>query len=77
MDRERQAYREFLVPAEVLNRFGPPVLVNESEDDLDSYLQLALKAQSQYRATLETRATVKNPPAVFARQPTSRKAPSK
>ena len=35
---------------------------------VDSYLRLALKAQSQCRATLETLATIKNPPAVFARQ---------
>lgn len=35
---------------------------------VDSYLRLALKAQSQCRATLETLATIKNPPALFARQ---------
>ena len=32
------------------------------------YLKLALKAQSQCRATLETLATIKNPPLVFAKQ---------
>jgi hypothetical protein len=32
------------------------------------YLRLALKAQSQCRATLETLANIKNPPTVFARQ---------
>jgi hypothetical protein len=32
------------------------------------YLRLALKAQNQSRATFETLSTVKNPPAVFARQ---------
>ncbi len=31
-------------------------------------MRLALKAQSQCRATLETLATIKNPPVVFARQ---------
>ena len=31
-------------------------------------MRMALKAQSQCRATLETLATIKNPPAVFARQ---------
>jgi len=35
---------------------------------VDSYLRLALKAQSQCRATLETLAAIKNPPTVFARQ---------
>ena len=34
----------------------------------DRYLRLAMKAQSQCRATLETLATVKNPPIVIARQ---------
>jgi hypothetical protein len=32
------------------------------------YLRLALKAQNQCRMTLETLATIKNPPAVFAKQ---------
>jgi hypothetical protein len=34
----------------------------------ESYLRLALKAQSQSRATIETLAAIKNPPMVFARQ---------
>ena len=34
----------------------------------DTYLRLALKAQSQCRATLETIAEIKNPPIVIARQ---------
>ena len=38
-------------------------------DDLDRYLRLGLKAQSQCRATLETLATIKNPqPVAFVRQ---------
>jgi hypothetical protein len=36
-------------------------------DHFDHYLRLALRAQSQCRATLETLAVVKNPP-VFAKQ---------
>ena len=35
---------------------------------LDTYLRLALKAQNQCRMTLETLATIKNPPVLFARQ---------
>lgn len=35
---------------------------------LDPLLRLALKAQSQSRATLETLAAIKNPPVVYARQ---------
>lgn len=34
----------------------------------DTYMRLALRAQSQCRATLETLATIKNPPVVFAKQ---------
>lgn len=37
-------------------------------DATDRYLRLALKAQGQCRATLETLAAIKNPPVVFARQ---------
>lgn len=34
----------------------------------DMYLKLALRAQNQCRMTLETLATIKNPPVVFAKQ---------
>lgn len=34
----------------------------------DTYMKLALRAQNQCRMTLETLATIKNPPVVFARQ---------
>lgn len=34
----------------------------------ETYLKLALRAQNQCRATLETLATIKNPPVVFAKQ---------
>lgn len=36
--------------------------------NLESFMRLALRAQSQSRATLETLATIKNPPIVYARQ---------
>jgi hypothetical protein len=35
---------------------------------MEGFMRLALKAQSQCRATLETLAAVKNPPVVYARQ---------
>lgn len=35
---------------------------------MERYMRLALKAQGQCRATLETLAAIKNPPVVFARQ---------
>jgi hypothetical protein len=34
----------------------------------ETYIRVALKAQSQFRAALETLANIKNPPTVFARQ---------
>jgi hypothetical protein len=34
----------------------------------EAFMRMALKAQSQCRATVETLATIKNPPVVFARQ---------
>jgi len=34
----------------------------------DAYIRMALKAQSQCRMTLETLATIKNPPVLFAKQ---------
>ena len=37
-------------------------------DAAERYLRLALKAQGQCRATLETLAAIKNPPVVFAKQ---------
>jgi hypothetical protein len=37
-------------------------------DQIDRFTRLALKAQGQCRATLETLAAIKNPPTVFARQ---------
>ena len=36
--------------------------------NLEALMRLALRAQSQSRATLETLATIKNPPIVYARQ---------
>lgn len=42
--------------------------VGEYLDVADRYMRLALKAQSQCRATIETLAVIKNPPTVFARQ---------
>lgn len=37
-------------------------------EPMEIYMRLALKAQSQCRATLETLANIKNPPIVFAKQ---------
>jgi hypothetical protein len=40
----------------------------EMLNQYESFLRLALKAQNQCRMTLETLATIKNPPMVFAKQ---------
>jgi hypothetical protein len=40
----------------------------EMLNQYEAHMRLALKAQSQCRATLETLAAIKNPPTVFARQ---------
>ena len=42
--------------------------MGENIDAMDRYMRLALKAQSQSRATVETLSAIKNPPVVFARQ---------
>lgn len=44
------------------------VNMGEYIDATEIYLKLALRAQSQCRATLETLAAIKNPPIVFAKQ---------
>ncbi|NMG15866.1 hypothetical protein [Aromatoleum bremense] len=36
--------------------------------NIEAFMRLALRAQSQSRATLETLATIKNPPMIFAKQ---------
>jgi hypothetical protein len=42
--------------------------MGEHFDAFERYLRLALKAQNQCRATLETLAAIKNPPVVFTKQ---------
>lgn len=44
------------------------VNLGEYLDATETYMKLALRAQSQCRATLETLAAIKNPPVVFAKQ---------
>ncbi len=40
----------------------------EYVDNLEKFMRLAFKAQSQCRATIETLANIKNPPIVYAKQ---------
>lgn len=44
-------------------------------DQVDRFTRLALKAQGQCRATLETLAAIKNPPTVFAKQANTANGP--
>ena len=48
--------------------FSRRALHQQHQKHLESFLRMALKAQNQCRMTLETLATIKNPPVVFARQ---------
>lgn len=52
--------------AELARRAGANM--GQYMDPTEKYMRLALKAQGQCRATLETLAAIKNPPLVFARQ---------
>lgn len=52
--------------AELARRAG--LNMGEHLGAAETYMRLALKAQSQCRATLETLAAIKSPPVVFARQ---------
>lgn len=54
----------------IFNELARRAALNMGEyiNAMDRYLRLALKAQSQCRATLETLATIKNPPVIYAKQ---------
>lgn len=54
----------------IFNEMARRAALNMGEyiDATERYMRLALKAQGQCRATIETLANVKNPPIVYARQ---------
>lgn len=54
----------------IFNELARRAAMNMGEymDATERYMRLALKAQNQCRATLETLSTIKNPPVVFAKQ---------
>jgi hypothetical protein len=54
----------------IFNELARSAALNMGEyiNAAERYLRLALKAQSQCRATLETLATIKNPPVIYAKQ---------
>jgi hypothetical protein len=52
----------------IFNNLAQRAATAQVMPQLESYMRLALKAQSQCRATLESLANIKNPPIVYARQ---------
>ena len=48
--------------------FSRRALNQQYQSNLESFFKMALKAQNQCRMTLETLATIKNPPIVYAKQ---------
>lgn len=52
----------------IFMNFSRRALSQDYLQHLESFLRLAMKAQNQCRMTLETLATIKNPPIVYARQ---------
>jgi hypothetical protein len=53
---------------ELFNNLARKAHRQEYLSSYDSFLKLALKAQNQCRATLETLSNIKNPPVVYAKQ---------
>ena len=52
----------------MFTNFARRAVKQEYQKNLESFFRMALKAQNQCRMTLETLATIKNPPIVFAKQ---------
>ncbi len=52
----------------IFMNFSRRALNQDYQQNLESFFRMALKAQNQCRMTLETLATIKNPPVVFAKQ---------
>lgn len=52
----------------IFNNLAQRAASSQYMPQLEQYMRLALKAQSQCRATLESLANIKNPPIVYAKQ---------
>lgn len=52
----------------IFMNFSRRALEQKYQQNLEAFFRMALKAQNQCRMTLETLATIKNPPIVYARQ---------
>jgi hypothetical protein len=49
-------------------RLSEKAMVQVTMPNMEGFMRLALRAQSQCRATLETLSTIKNPPVIYAKQ---------
>ena len=67
---ERMLNAQALTLNTIFNEMARRAALNMGEHlaATETYMRLALKAQSQSRATVETLAAIKNPPVVFAKQ---------
>lgn len=52
----------------IFSHMSRRVLSQEYQKNLESFFRMAMKAQNQCRMTLETLATIKNPPVIYAKQ---------
>jgi hypothetical protein len=52
----------------IFMNFSRRALTQDYQHNLEAFFRMGLKAQNQCRMTLETLATIKNPPIVYARQ---------
>ncbi len=52
----------------IFMNFSRRTLTQEYQKNIESFFRMAMKAQNQCRMTLETLATIKNPPVVYANQ---------
>lgn len=65
---EAMLYAQAHALQSIFMNFSRRALNQDYQRHLESFMRMALKAQNQCRMTLETLATIKNPPVVFARQ---------
>ena len=65
---EAMLYSQAHALQSIFVNFSRRALKQEYQKNLESFLRMGLKAQNQCRMTLETLATIKNLPVVFARQ---------
>lgn len=65
---EAMLYAQAAALQSIFMNFSRRALNQDYQAHLESFFRMAMKAQNQCRMTLETLATIKNPPVVFAKQ---------